>query len=75
VIARPELVRIVTAWACLSIVLFFTTTGLFFPWYLAWTWPAVFVRRSRLSRTAAVLLLIISLLGMLVYSNASGNPR
>jgi hypothetical protein len=77
VFARPELVRIVTAWACLAMVLFFTTSGLFFPWYLAWTWPAVFVRWSRVSRIAGVVLLIISLLGMLVYSNASGDasPR
>ncbi|HXU00077.1 MAG TPA: hypothetical protein VN903_03750, partial [Polyangia bacterium] len=68
VTARPELVRIVAAWTCVSIVLFFTVTGMFFPWYLAWSWPALFARWNRWSRIAAMLLMTISALWMLAYS-------
>jgi hypothetical protein len=75
VAARPELIRVVTAWACVSIVVFFTVTGTFFPWYLAWSWPAVFVARwSRLSRVAAIVLSMISLLWMLAYSRGAPAP-
>jgi hypothetical protein len=70
VMARPAVGRIAAGWTCLAITLFFTATGMLYPWYLAWSWPAIFVRWRTPTRVAAVLLTVASLLWMLAYSIA-----
>jgi TRAP-type uncharacterized transport system fused permease subunit len=66
--ARPQAARFAAGWTCLAVTLFFAATGMLYPWYLAWSWSAIFVRWRAPTRVAAVLLTMVSLLWMLAYS-------
>ena len=59
-----------TAWAYVAWSIMLFVAGLWFPWYLAWTWPAVLVRSNRHHQALALLLFLFSVLLMMVYGTA-----
>jgi hypothetical protein len=63
--------RAVTAWAWAALVLVLFATGAWYPWYLAWAWPAVLARATPSHRLLAVLIMPLSVLVTLVYTIAS----
>jgi hypothetical protein len=59
-----------TAWAYVAWSIMLFVAGLWFPWYLAWTWPTVLVRSNRHHQALALLLFLFSVLLMMVYGTA-----
>ena len=57
-----------TAWAYVSGVVMLFVAGLWFPWYLSWTWPAVLARTNRHHQILTLLLFLFSVLLMMVYA-------
>jgi hypothetical protein len=56
-----------TAWAYVSSAVMLFVAGLWFPWYLTWTWPAVLARANRHHQMLTLLLFLFSVLLMMVY--------
>jgi len=56
-----------TAWAYVSSVVMLFVAGLWFPWYLTWTWPAVLARANRHHQILTLLLFLFSVMLMMVY--------
>jgi hypothetical protein len=59
------------AWATLAVLMFATGTGLWYPWYLAWIWPAVLIRTTVSHRLLVALLLPVGVLLTLLHAIAS----
>jgi len=57
-----------TGWAYLSSAVMLFVAGLWFPWYLTWTWPAVLARANRHHQVLTLVLFLFSLLLMMVYA-------
>ena len=57
-----------TAWAYVSSVVMLFVAGLWFPWYLTWTWPAVLARANRHHQVLTLLLFLFSVMLMMVYA-------
>lgn len=59
-----------TAWAYVSSSVMLFVAGLWFPWYLAWTWPVALVRTNRHHQALVLVLFLFSVLLMMVYGTA-----
>jgi hypothetical protein len=59
------------AWAAVAVLMFATGTGLWYPWYLAWIWPAVLIRTTVSHRLLVALLLPVGVLLTLLHAIAS----
>lgn len=57
-----------TGWAYVSSAVMLFVAGLWFPWYLTWTWPAVLARANRHHQILTLLLFLFSVLLMMVYA-------
>lgn len=57
-----------TGWAYVSSVVMLFVAGLWFPWYLTWTWPAVLARANRHHQILTLLLFLFSVMLMMVYA-------
>ena len=57
-----------TGWAYLSSAVMLFVAGLWFPWYLTWTWPALLARANRHHQVLTLLVFLFSVLLMMVYA-------
>lgn len=60
--------RLATVWGVVSLAVMLFVAGMWFPWYLAWTWPVVVLRFTRVHVVLAGFLLPLSLMLMLAYA-------
>ena len=63
--------RLATLWCCVALGMLFVA-GLWFPWYLAWLWPMIVLRFTRLHTALTVFALPFSLLLLLAYAIPPG---
>jgi alpha-1,6-mannosyltransferase len=63
--------RLPILWCCVALGILFVA-GLWFPWYLAWLWPLVVLRFTRLHTALIVFALPFSLLLVLAYATPPG---
>lgn len=66
------LFRIATVWSFAALAIMLFVAGLWFPWYLAWVWPAILVRFTRAHLALIAFVLPFSMLLMLVYALSPG---
>lgn len=66
------LFRIATVWSFVALAIMLFVAGLWFPWYLAWVWPAILVRFTRPHLALIAFVLPFSALLMLVYALSPG---
>ena len=59
-----------TAWAYVSSMVMLFVAGLWFPWYLSWTWPAVLARANRHHQILTLYVFLFSVLLMIAYGTA-----
>jgi len=64
--------RLATVWAYVALAIMLFVAGPWFPWYLAWIWPAAVLRFSRPHLALSLFLLPFSLLLMLGYAMPPG---
>lgn len=57
--------RAVTAWAWAALVVLLFAAGVWYPWYLAWIWPAVLIRVNLAHRLLAMVAMALSALTIL----------
>jgi len=57
--------RAVTAWAWAALVVLLFAAGVWYPWYLAWIWPAVLIRVNLAHRLLAMVAMALSALTLL----------
>jgi hypothetical protein len=64
--------RLATVWGLLSLAIMLVVAGMWFPWYLAWTWPVAVLRFTRPHLVLMGFLLPFSLMLMLAYALPPG---
>ena len=64
--------RLATVWGVLSLAIMLFVAGMWFPWYLAWTWPVAVARFTRPHLVLTGFLLPFSLILMLAYALPPG---
>jgi hypothetical protein len=64
--------RLATVWAMVSLAIMIFVAGMWFPWYLAWTWPVALLRFTRPHLVLSGFLLPFSLMLMLAYALPPG---
>jgi len=64
--------RLATVFGVLSLAIMIFVAGMWFPWYLAWTWPLALLRFTRAHLVLSGFLLPFSLMLMLAYALPPG---
>ncbi len=68
VLRRAGVDRIATAWVIASLAVLLTASGVWFPWYLVWTWSVLLTRWDRRHTPLSLLLLAFAIWVTLLYS-------